>query len=71
MKIKTKNQYKVVLREIDVLLELSFLDHLQTQKLKDLLDALDDYQSHLFEGKLEATGQLASEYSIRGVFKLN
>lgn len=71
MRIKTKTQYKVVLQEIDFLLELSFLNHLQTQKLKDLLDALDDYQSHLFEGKFEATGQLAAEFSDKGVFKLN
>lgn len=71
MKISTKNQYNSVLKEIDVLLELSFLDRIQTQKLKALLDALDEYQSNLFEEKLDATSDIAKDYSATGIFKFN
>ncbi len=71
MKIRTKNQYNSVLKEIDVLLELSFLDRDQTKKLKALLDALDDYQSNLYEERLDATSELATEFSLQGSHKLN
>ena len=40
MVINTKNQYNTVLKEIDVLLELSFLDTFQTIKLKILIKDL-------------------------------
>jgi len=71
MRIKTKNQYSSVLREIDVLLELSFLNQNETKKLKNLLDALDDYQSTLFSGSRDAVYDLAKEFSMRGNVVLN
>ncbi len=71
MVINTKNQYNTVLKEIDVLLELSFLDTFQTKKLKILIDALDEYQSKIFNNKIDVTSELAKEFSIVGSFKFN
>jgi len=71
IRIKTKNQDNTVLREIDVLLELSFLDSGQTKKLKALLDALDEYQTNLFDDQYDATTELANNYTMKGVYKLN
>lgn len=71
MTIKTKNQYSTVLREIDVLLELKFLDKGQTKKLKFLLDALDEYQTNLLENQNDATSELAKEYSLKNAYKFN
>lgn len=71
MRIKTKIQYNTVLKEIDVLLELSFLNQNQTKKLKNLLDALDEYQNTLFSNKKEATADLARDFSLRGNVVLN
>ena len=71
MTIKTKNQYSTVLREIDVLLELKFLDKGQTKKLKFLLDALDEYQTNLLENQNDATSELAKEYTIKNAYKFN
>lgn len=71
MKITTKNQYNTVLREIDNLLELSFLNQNQTKKLKNLLDALDDYQNTLFSKTRDATSDLAKEFSLKGSVVLN
>lgn len=71
MRIQTKNQYSSVLREIDVLLELTFLNQNQTKQLKNLLDALDDYQNQLFSGSKDAVSDLAREFSIRGDVVLN
>jgi hypothetical protein len=71
MKIKTKNQYSSVLREIDVLLELLFLNNNQTKKLKNLLDALDDYQNSLFTNKRDAMSDLAREFILKGQVALN
>ena len=71
MTIKTKNQYSTVLREIDMLLELKFLDKGQTKKLKFLLDALDEYQTNLLEHQNDATSELAKVYSLKDVYKFN
>lgn len=71
MRIQTKNQYNTVLKEIDVLLELSFLDKLQTKKLKSLLDALDEYQTYLYEAREDATASLASDFMEERSFKFN
>ena len=71
MVINTKNQYNTVLKEIDVLLELSFLDTFQKKKLKILIDALDEYQSKIFNNKIDVTSELAKEFSIVGSFKFN
>ncbi len=71
MTIKTKNQYSTVLREIDVLLELKFLDKGQTKKLKFLLDALDEYQTNLLEHQNDATSELAKVYSLKDAYKFN
>jgi len=71
MVINTKNQYNTVLKEIDVLLELSFLDTFQTKKLKILIDALDEYQSKIFNNKIDVTSELAKEFLIVGSFKFN
>ena len=71
MKIKTKNQYSSVLKEIDNLLELSFLNSNQTKKLKNLLDALDDYQNSLFSNKRDAMSDLAREFTLKGNIVLN
>jgi hypothetical protein len=71
MKIKTKNQYNFVLKEIDVLLELSFLDNIQTNKLKKLLDALDDYQTILHKEKQDVSAELAKDFILKNSFKFN
>jgi hypothetical protein len=71
MRIKTKNQYSSVLREIDNLLELSFLNNNQTKKLKNLLDALDDYQNSLFSNSKDAMTDLAREFTLKGNVVLN
>ena len=71
MKIKTKNQYSSVLKEIDNLLELSFLNNNQTKKLKNLLDALDDYQNSLFTNTRDAMSDLAREFTLKGNVVLN
>lgn len=71
MKIKSKNQYQSVLREIDGLLELSHLDNFQSQKLKGLLDALDEYQSIVYEQKADITTKLADQFMLQGLFKFN
>ena len=71
MVINTKNQYNTVLKEIDVLLELSFLDTFQTKKLKILIDALDEYQSKIFNNKIDVTSELAKEFLIVGSFNFN
>lgn len=71
MKIITKNQYNSVLKEIDLLLELSFLDRDQTHKLKSLLDALDEYQSNLYEERIDATSELAKDFTVQATFKFN
>ena len=71
IKIKTKNQYSSVLKEIDMLLELSFLNNNQTKKLKNLLDALDEYQSSLFFNSKDAVSDLAREFSLNQEVILN
>ncbi len=71
IKIKTKNQYSSVLKEIDILLELSFLNNNQTKKLKNLLDALDDYQSSLFSNSRDAMSDLAMEFTLKQKLVLN
>lgn len=71
IKIKTKNQYSTVLKEIDMLLELSFLNKNQTKKLKNLLDALDEYQSSLFSNSKDAVSDLAREFSLNQEVVLN
>lgn len=71
IKIKTKNQYSSVLKEIDMLLELSFLNKNQTKKLKNLLDALDEYQSSLFSNSKDAVSDLAREFSLNQAVILN
>lgn len=71
MKIKTKNQYSSVLKEIDNLLELTFLNNNQTKKLKNLLDALDDYQNSLFTNSTDAMSDLAREFTLKGSVALN
>jgi hypothetical protein len=71
MKIKTKNQYNFVLKEIDVLLELSFLDNIQTNKLKKLLDALDDYQTILHKEQQDVSAELAKDFILKNSFKFN
>jgi|TARA_B110000261_G_C12908077_1_gene287258 hypothetical protein len=71
MKIKSKNQYSLVLREIDVLLELSFLNQNETKKLKNLLDALDHYQNTILSKSLDAISDLAKEFLLRGNVVLN
>ena len=71
IKIKTKNQYSSVLKEIDMLLELSFLNKNQTKKLKNLLDALDEYQSSLFSNSKDAVSDLAREFSLNQEVILN
>ena len=71
IKIKTKNQYSTVLKEIDMLLELSFLNKNQTKKLKNLLDALDEYQSSLFSNSKDAVSDLAREFSLNQAVILN
>lgn len=71
MIINTKNQYNTVLKEIDVLLELSFLSNLQTIKLKGLIDALDEYQSKIFDKKIDVTSELAKDFSVTGLYKFN
>ena len=71
MKIKTKNQYNFVLKEIDVLLELSFLDNIQTNKLKKLLDALDDYQTILHKEQRDVSAELAKDFILKNSFKFN
>lgn len=71
MRIKTKNQYNTVLKQIDVLLDLTFLNPGQTQKLKYLLDALDEYQTNLFEDQNDATSELVKDYSLKSLYKLN
>lgn len=71
MRIKTKNQYNTVLKEIDVLLEFSFLDKTQTKKLKSLLDALDEYQTTLYEAREDATLSLVSDFMDERPFKFN
>ena len=71
MTINTKNQYNTVLKEIDVLLELSFLDNTQTRKLKGLIDALDEYQSKIFDNKMDVTSELAKDFSLTGLYKFN
>ena len=71
IRIKTKNQYSSVLKEIDILLELSFLNNNQTKKLKNLLDALDDYQSSLFSNSRDAMSDLAMEFTLKQKLVLN
>ena len=71
MKIKTKNQYNFVLKEIDVLLELSFLDNIQTNKLKKLLEALDDYQTILHKEQRDVSAELAKDFILKNSFKFN
>ena len=71
MKIKTKNQYNSVLKEIDVLLELSFLDKNQTKKLKKLLDALDEYQTIMYEEQQDVSADLAKDFILKDSYKLN
>ena len=71
MVINTKNQYNTVLKEIDVLLELSCLNNLQTIKLKVLIDALDEYQSKIFDNKIDVTSELAKDFSKTGLYKFN
>ena len=71
MTINTKNQYNTVLKEIDILLELSFLDNTQTRKLKGLIDALDEYQSKIFDNKMDVTSELAKDFSLTGLYKFN
>lgn len=71
MRIITKNQYNTVLKEIDSLLELSFLNQGQTRQLKDLLAALDNYQNMLFNETKDATIDLAKEFSLKGQVVLN
>ena len=71
IKIKTKNQYSSVLKEIDILLELSFLNNNQTKKLKNLLDALDDYQSSLFSNSRDAMSDLAMKFTLNQKLVLN
>lgn len=71
MKINSKNQYQTVLREIDALLEMTHLNTLQTQKLKGLLNALDEYQTLVMERKTDLTSKLVDQFLIRGLFKFN
>jgi ribosome assembly protein YihI (activator of Der GTPase) len=71
MKIKTKNQYNSVLKEIDVLLELSFLDNFQTNKLKKLLDALDEYQTIIHEDQRDVSAELAKDFILKHSYKFN
>jgi hypothetical protein len=71
MKIKTKNQYNSVLKEIDVLLELSFLDNMQTNKLKKLLDALDEYQTILHKEQQDVSAELAKDFILKNSYKFN
>ena len=71
IKIKTKNQYSSVLKEIDILLELSFLNNNQTKKLKNLLDALDVYQSSLFSNSRDAMSDLAMKFTLNQKLVLN
>jgi len=71
IKIKTKNQYSSVLKEIDILLELSFLNNNQTKKLKNLLDALDVYQSSLFSNSRDAMSDLAMKFTLNQKVVLN
>jgi len=71
MKIKTKNQYNSVLKEIDVLLELAFLDKNQTKKLKKLLDALDEYQTIMHEEQQDVSADLAKDFILKSSYKLN
>lgn len=71
MIIKTKNQYNSVLKEIDILLELSFLDNFQTNKLKKLLDALDEYQTILHENQEDVSADLAKDFILKSSYKLN
>lgn len=71
MTIKTKNQYNSVLKEIDILLELSFLDNFQTNKLKKLLDALDEYQTILHENQEDVSADLAKDFILKSSYKLN
>lgn len=71
MKIRTKTEYNSVLKEIDTLLELSFLNQAQTLKLKGLLDALDDYQSSIIRKKNEAVADLVRDFILKGKIGLN
>jgi len=62
MKIQTVNQYNEILKKIDSLLDLSDLKPSESEMLKTLLHAVDQYQLKIFNKRIPAQYKLVNEY---------
>lgn len=62
MKIQTVNQYNEILKKIDSLLDLSDLKPNESEMLKTLLHAVDQYQLKIFNKRIPAQYKLVNEY---------